>query len=103
MFRDISYRVKSKGKELISLVYPPVEDEPPLKPNTPDTELDGTDKVDLLKIDSLDGSAKYWVGKDYVNFIVKDFTKLDSPFDDFIDRVSIFTPFKNWKKKIKKL
>lgn len=88
MFRDIQYKVKSKGKELIGLVYSPIEDPAPLKPNTPDTAL--TDKVDLLTVDSLDGSAKYWVGKDYVNFIVKDFTKLDSPFDDFIDRVSVF-------------
>jgi phospholipase D1/2 len=34
------------------------------------------------------------VGKDYVNFIVKDFNNLDSPFDDFIDRVT--TPRMPW-------
>ena len=28
----------------------------------------------------LSGMAKYWLGKDYTNFIVKDFTKLDSPY-----------------------
>ena len=28
----------------------------------------------------LDGQAKYWVGKDYVNFIMKDFVNLDMPY-----------------------
>lgn len=28
----------------------------------------------------LSGMAKYWVGKDYTNFIVKDFTSLDLPY-----------------------
>ncbi|KAK4886881.1 hypothetical protein RN001_003152 [Aquatica leii] len=42
----------------------------------------------------LDGSAKFWVGKDYANFIVKDFINLDQPFDDFIDRTT--TPRMPW-------
>lgn len=95
VFTDITQKVKTKGKELINLVYTPTEDEP-IKPNTPENELDGNDEVDNRKqdlqtpeqiIETLDGSAKLWIGKDYVNFIVKDFTNLDSPFDDFIDRV----------------
>nr|CAH7741167.1 unnamed protein product [Callosobruchus chinensis] len=45
-------------------------------------------------VDTLDGQAKLWIGKDYVNFIVKDFTNLESPFDDFIDRVT--TPRMPW-------
>ncbi|CAG5133220.1 unnamed protein product, partial [Candidula unifasciata] len=32
------------------------------------------------------GSTKLWIGKDYVNFIYKDFVNLDQPFEDFIDR-----------------
>ncbi|KHN85761.1 Phospholipase D1 [Toxocara canis] len=32
------------------------------------------------------GAAKLWLGKDYVNFIHKDFVELDMPFHDFIDR-----------------
>lgn len=32
----------------------------------------------LLK--SLDGQAKYWFGKDYANFIMKDFANLDIPY-----------------------
>ncbi|XP_071452786.1 phospholipase D1 [Hetaerina americana] len=29
---------------------------------------------------------KLWIGKDYTNFIVKDFSRLDLPYHDFIDR-----------------
>lgn len=29
--------------------------------------------------DVLEGSTKLWIGKDYTNFIVKDFDKLDQP------------------------
>uniref|UniRef100_A0A0R3RYQ1 phospholipase D n=1 Tax=Elaeophora elaphi TaxID=1147741 RepID=A0A0R3RYQ1_9BILA len=32
------------------------------------------------------GAGKLWVGKDYANFIHKDFVELDMPFHDFIDR-----------------
>jgi hypothetical protein len=36
------------------------------------------DTVDLKA--SLLGSSKLWMGKDYANFIVKDFSDLDSPY-----------------------
>ncbi|PAV60056.1 hypothetical protein WR25_19542 [Diploscapter pachys] len=36
--------------------------------------------------DQLDGQAKLWIGKDYVNYIVKDFIDVELPFYDFIDR-----------------
>lgn len=29
----------------------------------------------------MDGGSKFWLGKDYVNFIFKDFVDLDDPFD----------------------
>lgn len=45
-------------------------------------------------IDGLSGSAKLWIGKDYVNFIVKDFNDLDMPYQDFIDRST--TPRMPW-------
>ncbi|XP_066154308.1 phospholipase D2 [Euwallacea fornicatus] len=102
VFQDITSKVKSKGKELINLVYTPTEDDA-IKPNTPDFEKDLNEdevdrKMDLQTpeqiIETLDGSAKFWIGKDYVNFIVKDFTNLDSPFDDFIDRAT--TPRMPW-------
>ncbi|XP_060530761.1 phospholipase D2 isoform X2 [Cylas formicarius] len=89
--------IKTKGKELMNLVYNPNEE----MPATPDGGTDGCDvdgKEDLQTpeqlIDTLDGSAKLWIGKDYVNFIVKDFNRLDSPFDDFIDRGT--TPRMPW-------
>lgn len=36
--------------------------------------------------DNLDGQAKLWIGKDYANFITKDFSKLDAPLADHLDR-----------------
>ncbi|XP_074643651.1 phospholipase D1-like [Tubulanus polymorphus] len=35
------------------------------------------------------GNSKLWIGKDYTNFIYRDFVDLDLPFDDFIDRSNI--------------
>jgi phospholipase D1/2 len=31
-------------------------------------------------LDKLDGQAKLWIGKDYVNFIMKDFINLELPY-----------------------
>ncbi|KPM08103.1 phospholipase D1-like protein [Sarcoptes scabiei] len=39
-------------------------------------------------------AAKLWIGKDYTNFIVKDFTQLDLPFQDSVDRNN--TPRMPW-------
>ncbi|KAK3096680.1 hypothetical protein FSP39_002327 [Pinctada imbricata] len=49
-----------------------------------------------LAIDELGlkGSSKLWIGKDYCNFIHKDFVDLDDPFADFIDRSQ--TPRMPW-------
>lgn len=44
--------------------------------------------------DTFYGSAKYWYGKDYTNFILKDFANLDAPFVDLVDRSS--TPRMPW-------
>ncbi|XP_018573262.1 phospholipase D2 isoform X1 [Anoplophora glabripennis] len=97
LMNDIKDTIKNKGKELIHLVYNPHESEEGTdQPDTPDgpevcqKDLQTPEQI----IESLDGSAKFWIGKDYVNFIVKDFTNLDSPFDDFIDRVT--TPRMPW-------
>ncbi|KAG9348974.1 hypothetical protein JZ751_029291 [Albula glossodonta] len=40
------------------------------------------------------GEARFWHGKDYCNFILKDWVKLNKPFDDFIDRYK--TPRMPW-------
>ncbi|XP_051909778.1 phospholipase D1-like isoform X2 [Hippocampus zosterae] len=36
--------------------------------------------------DDLCGNTRFWHGKDYCNFVHKDWIELDKPFDDFIDR-----------------
>ncbi|XP_069776233.1 phospholipase D1-like isoform X2 [Narcine bancroftii] len=41
------------------------------------------------------GDGKIWVGKDYCNFIKKDWVELDKPFEDFINRNS--TPRMPWR------
>uniref|UniRef100_A0A4W5JXF5 Phospholipase n=1 Tax=Hucho hucho TaxID=62062 RepID=A0A4W5JXF5_9TELE len=35
---------------------------------------------------TLVGDTRFWHGKDYCNFVYKDWIQLDKPFDDFIDR-----------------
>lgn len=37
----------------------------------------------------LQGSTKYWIGKDYCNFILKDLREVQMPFKDLIDRSSM--------------
>jgi phospholipase D1/2 len=39
------------------------------------------------QLSSMSGMAKYWVGKDYTNFIVKDFTNLDAPYQGNIQSI----------------
>ncbi|XP_065319459.1 phospholipase D1-like isoform X1 [Gordionus sp. m RMFG-2023] len=46
-------------------------------------------KSDLTLNIDLIGSGKYWIGKDYSNFIYKDFAHVDLPYVDLIDRHSI--------------
>lgn len=40
------------------------------------------------------GQSRFWHGKDYCNFVFKDWVQLDKPFDDFIDRYK--TPRMPW-------
>ncbi|CAJ0608562.1 unnamed protein product [Cylicocyclus nassatus] len=51
-------------------------------------EMDTEDK------DTVDGGFKLWIGKDYVNYVRKDFIDVDLPFHDFIDRGT--TPRMPW-------
>ncbi|RZF41721.1 hypothetical protein LSTR_LSTR008596 [Laodelphax striatellus] len=55
--------------------------------------MEGTDAA-LKGLEGLSGSAKLWYGKDYTNFIVKDFDNLDLPFQDLVDRSQ--TPRMPW-------
>ncbi|CAH2979630.1 unnamed protein product [Chilo suppressalis] len=45
-------------------------------------------------LEGIEGNSKLWIGKDYTNFIVKDFNNLDLPFVDLVDRHS--TPRMPW-------
>ena len=45
-------------------------------------------------LNDLQGSSKYWIGKDYCNFIYKDVKEVNNPFRDYIDRTS--TPRMPW-------
>ncbi|XP_036377127.1 phospholipase D1-like isoform X2 [Megalops cyprinoides] len=45
-------------------------------------------------VGELMGNTRFWHGKDYCNFVHKDWIQLDKPFDDFIDRYT--TPRMPW-------
>uniref|UniRef100_A0A8C8DZW5 Phospholipase n=1 Tax=Oryzias sinensis TaxID=183150 RepID=A0A8C8DZW5_9TELE len=49
-----------------------------------------------LKTDvgELQGNTRFWHGKDYCNFVYRDWIQLEKPFDDFIDRYT--TPRMPW-------
>lgn len=75
--------MKLKGKELMNMMYFQHENSVDLDANKQEEESE-----------DLTGCAKYWMGKDYCNFIVKDFSDLDAPLCDFIERVT--TPRMPW-------
>uniref|UniRef100_A0A669B7Z1 Phospholipase n=1 Tax=Oreochromis niloticus TaxID=8128 RepID=A0A669B7Z1_ORENI len=55
-----------------------------------------TGSVRSLKtgVGELQGNTRFWHGKDYCNFVYKDWIQLEKPFDDFIDRYT--TPRMPW-------
>ncbi|XP_008297223.1 phospholipase D2 [Stegastes partitus] len=52
------------------------------KPSEPDKEAEESP-------DDLASNTKLWLGKDYSNFIRKDWVQLDKPFEDNIDRTQV--------------
>uniref|UniRef100_A0A8C7HVA7 Phospholipase n=1 Tax=Oncorhynchus kisutch TaxID=8019 RepID=A0A8C7HVA7_ONCKI len=56
----------------------------------------GTGSVRSLQtgVGELRGNTRFWHGKDYCNFVYKDWIQLEKPFDDFIDRYT--TPRMPW-------
>ncbi|KRT80725.1 hypothetical protein AMK59_5302 [Oryctes borbonicus] len=65
----ITTKVKHKGKEILNMMYSQYEDsldDPECKPKYLQNKEENDIRMDLC------GSAKYWIGKDYVNFIVKE-------------------------------
>ncbi|XP_061825206.1 phospholipase D1a [Nerophis lumbriciformis] len=56
----------------------------------------GSGSLHSLKtgVGELQGNTRFWHGKDYCNFVYKDWIQLEKPFDDFIDRYT--TPRMPW-------
>ncbi|KAK5857689.1 hypothetical protein PBY51_010916 [Eleginops maclovinus] len=56
----------------------------------------GSGSVKSLKtgVGELQGNTRFWHGKDYCNFVYRDWIQLEKPFDDFIDRYT--TPRMPW-------
>ncbi|XP_011059862.1 PREDICTED: phospholipase D1 isoform X5 [Acromyrmex echinatior] len=78
--------VKMKRQELINMVYTSHE---------ADENIDlsvSEDTVDYIC--NLQPTTKLWLGKDYTNFIVKDFNDLERPYQDLVDRTT--TPRMPW-------
>ncbi|XP_031604633.1 phospholipase D1 isoform X1 [Oreochromis aureus] len=56
-----------------------------------DSDLEPEESSDPVQnepagVGELHGNTRFWHGKDYCNFVHKDWIQLDKPFDDFIDR-----------------
>lgn len=115
--RNVLNKITDRGKDIISIIYPPYEEER-IEKKLDDTERKKAEKyalstVQVLRTDVLgghgvkvsqptplaqvvegrvitansqeemegiEGNSKLWIGKDYTNFIVKDFSYLDLPF-----------------------
>ncbi|KAM6160405.1 phospholipase D1 isoform 2-T2 [Erethizon dorsatum] len=63
------------------------------------SSLDSTSNTGSIRslqtgVGELHGETRFWHGKDYCNFVFKDWVQLDKPFADFIDRYS--TPRMPW-------
>ncbi|XP_074110458.1 phospholipase D isoform X1 [Cotesia typhae] len=98
----VKQNVKIKRQELINMVYTPQE----LDDSSDDedqvdnvvihepVDLEGVLKNNADILSGLPGAAKLWLGKDYTNFIVKDFDNLESPYQDLVDRST--TPRMPW-------
>ncbi|KAK2859867.1 hypothetical protein Q5P01_004487 [Channa striata] len=64
-----------------------------------DSDLETEEKSGSVRslhtgVGELFGNTRFWHGKDYCNFVHKDWIQLDKPFDDFIDRHT--TPRMPW-------
>ncbi|XP_076675622.1 phospholipase D [Andrena cerasifolii] len=96
----VRQNIKLKRQELINMVY---------NPNEGSSDEDDADSGTMLTpIETCEpmiyngeeesteylGAAKLWLGKDYTNFIVKDFNDLEKPYQDLVDRGT--TPRMPW-------
>ncbi|XP_066265990.1 phospholipase D1-like isoform X2 [Branchiostoma lanceolatum] len=80
----------TKRKKHVGILKLPSIDQPTTQESLP-VRLQHTNSYSagMNKLPGMEGEAKLWVGKDYVNFIAKDFVELEKPFSDFIDRTTV--------------
>ncbi|KAG7199959.1 hypothetical protein KM043_014388 [Ampulex compressa] len=98
----VKQNIKMKRKELYNIMYSPHEgdsDEEDVIQNeniilTPPDGGEGMVYREEDVFPDLTGAAKLWLGKDYTNFIVKDFNDLAKPYQDLVDRST--TPRMPW-------
>ncbi|XP_014232157.1 phospholipase D2 [Trichogramma pretiosum] len=105
----VRQNVRMKRRELINMVYNPQEQSSDEEDEERNEEEEKEKQKDYDTIDSaksplertesrgeyeMGGGAKLWIGKDYTNFIVKDFNNLESPYQDLVDRST--TPRMPW-------
>ncbi|XP_066597975.1 phospholipase D1 isoform X2 [Prorops nasuta] len=98
----VKTNIKMKRKEWINMVYSPNEgssdeEEDVVDDATFRTPIDDGEGMLFRQDDlvyDLSGAAKLWLGKDYTNFIVKDFNDLEKPYQDLVDRST--TPRMPW-------
>ncbi|XP_011308868.1 phospholipase D2 [Fopius arisanus] len=97
----VKQNVKMKRREFINMVYNPQE----LCSSDDEDEVDNVRMQEPVDVEGvlrnnedivkgLPGAAKLWLGKDYTNFIVKDFYDLERPYQDLVDRST--TPRMPW-------
>ncbi|XP_036138454.1 phospholipase D2 isoform X3 [Monomorium pharaonis] len=80
--------MRMKSHDFINMVYTSYEadtDESTENQLSPDSRDYGC---------NLEPTTKLWLGKDYTNFIVKDFNDLEKPYQDLVDRTN--TPRMPW-------
>lgn len=86
---DSQYRLTDLGLTANSVTEPEPQENTVVdavaddtKPSEPDNQVE-QDPLDLA------GNTKLWLGKDYSNFIRRDWVQLDKPFEDNIDRTQV--------------
>lgn len=87
----IKDNMKNTGREIINILT--LKDESEVE-SPVEVKVEPVFQAEPPTHVELDGQAKMWIGKDYTNFILKDFTELNQPFADLIDRTK--TPRMPW-------
>ncbi|XP_078037122.1 phospholipase D isoform X2 [Augochlora pura] len=89
----VKQNIKLKRQELINMVYNANEgssdEEDVVDSGTLHTLFQADEPMIQNEADTFSeysGTAKLWLGKDYTNFIVKDFNDLEKPYRDLVDR-----------------